>query len=76
MFENSEVGRRSWKVSPRIGPWIGLPGAFASGVLTGLLWAGALPRDTFRIVCLAALVGWTILSVILYTRRLKTPSNI
>jgi hypothetical protein len=69
MFESSQVDSQWWKVSPRIRPWVGLPGAFSVGLLTGVLWAGKLPFDMFRIVCLAVLLGWTILSVVLVNRQ-------
>jgi ABC-type spermidine/putrescine transport system permease subunit II len=71
MFESSQLDS-PWKVSPRIVPWVGLPGAFSVGLLAGVLWAGALPFDAFRIVCLVVLVGFTILSVVLFNRRSKS----
>lgn len=69
MFDQMDSQWWKWKVSPLMRPWVGLPGAFTVGLLTGLLWAGALPFDMFRIVCLAVLLGWTILSVALFTRQ-------
>jgi hypothetical protein len=72
MFESSQLDSQWWKVSLRIRPWVGLPGAFSVGLLTGILWAGRLPFDTVRIVWLTILVAWTILSVILFNRQSKS----
>ena len=71
MFESLQLDS-PWKVSPRIVPWVGLPGAFSVRLLTGVLWAGALPFDALRIVCLVLLVGLTILSVVLFNRQSKS----
>jgi hypothetical protein len=69
MFENWEVDRFNWKISPRAATWAALLWAFVAGLLTGLLWAGRLPSDMLRIVSLAILLGGAILLVVRFTWR-------
>ena len=67
MFEDWEVAPFKWKISARAAIWAAVLWAFVGGILTGLLWAGRLPFDLVRIVCVAVLLGGAILWVVAFT---------
>ena len=72
MFDSLQLEIQWRKACPSLRPWVGLPGAFAVGLLVGMLWAGALPFDWLRVACLAGLVAEAILSVIAFNPRPKS----